>query len=247
MVLGALLATTGVVPFVASAAVVITSVIQTGSLPRFAALLVVLLSGLLIAIGVYLAYLGRRQRTDVSSVSLSDIGVEEYAGFRCVRCGHDKLLRLPYDLPGRVLGVCESCKCAYPVTGEVHEQLPEWDAGSPLDDFQLFMSPTVQRIPRWLNLLALALALTTVLGGMVLAGCLVLWDLPMWLAMPVALVAAVAGLVLPGAVVGSRPRQSSVSSCESCGYDLRGCVQFRCPECGRPFVDRICRPWGESQ
>lgn len=29
--------------------------------------------------------------------------------------------------------------------------------------------------------------------------------------------------------------------CVECGYDLRGCISDRCPECGNPLADQTCR------
>jgi hypothetical protein len=66
-------------------------------------------------------------------------------------------------------------------------------------------------------------------------GCTTRWDvvyvkLPLW--MPVFLF-----LVLPASAVAVRSvrrrRRRNRGLCERCGYDLRGSVSGRCPECGR--------------
>ena len=36
--------------------------------------------------------------------------------------------------------------------------------------------------------------------------------------------------------VGVSEERRKTGCCVCCGYDLRGCVEPRCPECGNPFV-----------
>jgi len=46
--------------------------------------------------------------------------------------------------------------------------------------------------------------------------------------------------VLVGAVVASRWKVARAGCCAECGYDLRGNVSGRCPECGTDVADEPC-------
>ena len=87
------------------------------------------------------------------------------------------------------------------------------------------------------------LAVCTMLGGLAGVGAsaalVLIWDLPHWSGLPVALAFILAGGAL--GIIRQKPPRVDFTRCLECGYDLRGSPGPRCPECGTAFDPEVVR------
>lgn len=200
---------------------------------RFIFLSLIVMSG---AAG--LIVLGRRLAPPRETVERMELS--EYDAFCCWNCEGAELLALPARPAHPTFAACPTCKLRYAISQQFWEHLapagPDtvpyvidaaWDqtdfAGRPLRGVAVFVA-----------------SLGTALLGLVAAVWLVFWDWPTWVAAIPAGSLMILGLLVPSILFPLRI--TTGSTCSRCGYDLRGCVELRCPECGTPFGRRIKYP-----